>query len=71
MEFNTAYYTYSDCLTTIWLLDWFQVLTRQNMEEIVKFAYEHNLFLMADEVYQENVVCKPFYSFKKVIHKQH
>ncbi|CAH1638462.1 unnamed protein product [Spodoptera littoralis] len=46
-----------------------QVLTRQNMEEIIKFAYTHNLFLLADEVYQENIVCKPFYSFKKVMHE--
>ncbi|KAG6454716.1 hypothetical protein O3G_MSEX008826 [Manduca sexta] len=46
-----------------------QVLTRSNIEEIVKFAYEHNLFIMADEVYQENIVCKPFYSFKKVMHE--
>ncbi|KAJ8715839.1 hypothetical protein PYW08_013124 [Mythimna loreyi] len=46
-----------------------QVLTRQNMEEIVRFAYEHNVFLMADEVYQENIVSKPFYSFKKVMHE--
>lgn len=46
-----------------------QVLTRQNMEEIIKFAFTHNLFLLADEVYQENIVCKPFYSFKKVMHE--
>lgn len=36
------------------------------MEEIVKFAYYHGLFLLADEVYQENIVSKPFHSFKKV-----
>ncbi|XP_068618310.1 alanine aminotransferase 1-like [Battus philenor] len=46
-----------------------QVLTRQNMEEIVKFAYEHGLFLLADEVYQENIISKPFHSFKKVMHE--
>ncbi|XP_047027242.1 alanine aminotransferase 1-like isoform X1 [Helicoverpa zea] len=46
-----------------------QVLTRENMEQIVKFAYEHNLFLLADEVYQENIVSKPFFSFKKVMHE--
>ncbi|KAF9413619.1 hypothetical protein HW555_008197 [Spodoptera exigua] len=46
-----------------------QVLTRENMEEIIKFAYTRNLFLLADEVYQENIVCKPFHSFKKVMHE--
>lgn len=43
-----------------------QVLTRQNMEEVVRFAHEHRLFLLADEVYQENIIAKPFHSFKKV-----
>ncbi|XP_073946732.1 alanine aminotransferase 2-like [Choristoneura fumiferana] len=38
------------------------------MEEVVRFAHEHRLFLLADEVYQENLVDKPFVSFKKVIH---
>ncbi|CAG9794119.1 unnamed protein product [Diatraea saccharalis] len=46
-----------------------QVLSRENIEEIIKFAYERRLFLLADEVYQENIVCKPFYSFKKVMHE--
>ncbi|XP_075978821.1 alanine aminotransferase 1-like [Anticarsia gemmatalis] len=46
-----------------------QVLTRRNIEQIIKFAYDHNIFLMPDEVYQENVVCKPFLSFKKVMHE--
>ncbi|KAF7266014.1 hypothetical protein GWI33_020614 [Rhynchophorus ferrugineus] len=44
-----------------------QVLSRQNIEEIIKFAYEENLFILADEVYQDNVYeddCK-FHSFKK------
>ncbi|XP_059057985.1 alanine aminotransferase 2-like [Achroia grisella] len=44
-----------------------QVLDRQNIEEVIRFAYEHSLFLIADEVYQENIVSKPFYSFKKVM----
>ncbi|XP_076271678.1 alanine aminotransferase 2-like [Rhynchophorus ferrugineus] len=46
-----------------------QVLSRQNIEEIIKFAYEENLFILADEVYQDNVYeddCK-FHSFKKVL----
>lgn len=45
-----------------------QVLSRQNIEEIIKFAYKEKLFLFADEVYQDNVYaegCK-FHSFKKV-----
>ncbi|XP_068618611.1 alanine aminotransferase 1-like [Battus philenor] len=45
------------------------VLTRENMEEIVRFAYDHRLFLLADEVYQENIISKPFHSFKKVMHE--
>ena len=27
-----------------------QVLSRENIEEIIKFAHKHNLFLFADEV---------------------
>ncbi|XP_052741770.1 alanine aminotransferase 1 [Bicyclus anynana] len=46
-----------------------QVLTRDNMQEIIKFAYEHQLFILADEVYQENIISKPFHSFKKVMHE--
>ncbi|XP_047993398.1 alanine aminotransferase 2-like [Leguminivora glycinivorella] len=46
-----------------------QVLTRENMEEIIKFAHRRRLFLLADEVYQENIVSKPFLSFKKVMHE--
>jgi len=46
-----------------------QVLTRQNIEEIIKFAHKENLFIFADEVYQDNVYAKgsEFYSFKKVL----
>lgn len=44
-----------------------QVLSRENMEEVVRFAHERRLFLLADEVYQENLAMdKPFVSFKKV-----
>ncbi|XP_014371068.2 alanine aminotransferase 1 [Papilio machaon] len=46
-----------------------QVLTRENMEEVVRFAHEHRLFLLADEVYQENIIAKPFHSFKKVMYE--
>ncbi|XP_053400985.1 alanine aminotransferase 2-like [Mercenaria mercenaria] len=46
-----------------------QVLPRQNIEEIIKFAKEENLFLLADEVYQHNIYApgSEFHSFKKVL----
>lgn len=46
-----------------------QVLTKQNIQEIIKFAVEENLFVFADEVYQHNIYAKDaqFHSFKKVI----
>lgn len=46
-----------------------QVLTRQNIEQIIEFAQKHRLFLLADEVYQDNVYDKEsaFHSFKKVM----
>ncbi|XP_022129711.2 alanine aminotransferase 1 [Pieris rapae] len=46
-----------------------QVLTRENIESIVKFAHAHNLFIFADEVYQDNVYAEgsKFFSFKKVM----
>ncbi|GAB0095957.1 alanine aminotransferase 1 [Sergentomyia squamirostris] len=46
-----------------------QVLTRQNIEEIIKFAHRERLFIFADEVYQDNVYDKDskFHSFKKVL----
>lgn len=46
-----------------------QVLTRANIEMVIKFAHEKGLFIFADEVYQHNVYadgCK-FHSFKKVM----
>nr|XP_032520723.1 alanine aminotransferase 1-like [Danaus plexippus plexippus] len=46
-----------------------QVLSRDNIEDIIRFAYKHNLFIVADEVYQENIISKPFHSFKKVMHE--
>ena len=44
-------------------------LPYKNMVEVVQFCAKHNLVLMADEVYQENVWENnlPFYSFKKVL----
>ncbi|XP_060829969.1 alanine aminotransferase 1 [Bombus pascuorum] len=46
-----------------------QVLTRTNIEDIIRFAYKNRLFLLADEVYQDNVYDKDsaFHSFKKVM----
>ena len=44
------------------------VLSRANIEAVIKFAEEKKLFVFADEVYQDNVYadgCK-FHSFKKV-----
>ncbi|KAJ8276884.1 hypothetical protein GJAV_G00068980 [Gymnothorax javanicus] len=46
-----------------------QVQSRQCIEDVIRFAAEERLFLMADEVYQDNVYaedCK-FHSFKKVL----
>lgn len=46
-----------------------QVLTRENIVEIIKFAHKEELVIFADEVYQDNVYAKgsKFYSFKKVL----
>lgn len=45
-----------------------QVLTRENIEEVIKFAHREKLFIFADEVYQDNVYAsdRKFHSFKKV-----
>lgn len=44
-----------------------QCLPRATMEEIIAFCVEHDLLLMADEVYQTNVYAStPFLSFKRV-----
>ncbi|KAK7879409.1 hypothetical protein WMY93_030745 [Mugilogobius chulae] len=53
---------------TIWMKI-SQVQSRECIEEVIRFAKEEHLFLMADEVYQDNVYadgCK-FHSFKKVL----
>lgn len=46
-----------------------QCLSQSNLEELVKFAYEEKIVLMADEVYQENVYQdeRPFISARKVM----
>ncbi|XP_046396159.1 alanine aminotransferase 2-like isoform X2 [Ischnura elegans] len=46
-----------------------QVLKKENIKEIVKFAYQERLVIFADEVYEDNVYsddCK-FHSFRKVM----
>ncbi|KAJ9595651.1 hypothetical protein L9F63_013166, partial [Diploptera punctata] len=46
-----------------------QLMARENVEEIIKFAYKEHLLILADEVYQDNVYakCESFSSFKKVL----
>ncbi|XP_077264362.1 alanine aminotransferase 1-like isoform X2 [Temnothorax americanus] len=46
-----------------------QILTRKNIEDVIHFAHKHHLFLLADEVYQDNIYDKDsaFHSFKKVM----
>uniref|UniRef100_A0A8C2J305 Alanine aminotransferase 1 n=1 Tax=Cyprinus carpio TaxID=7962 RepID=A0A8C2J305_CYPCA len=46
-----------------------QVQSRQCIEDVIRFAVKENLFLMADEVYQDNVYAEgcEFHSFKKVL----
>lgn len=46
-----------------------QVLTKQNIEDVIRFAKEEGLFILADEVYQANVYAEgsEFHSFKKVM----
>lgn len=44
-----------------------QVLTRENIDSIIKFAKDEKLVMLADEVYQDNVYApdRQFHSFKK------
>ncbi|KAM4605118.1 alanine aminotransferase 2-like isoform 1-T1 [Polymixia lowei] len=46
-----------------------QVQSRQCIEDVIRFAANERLFLMADEVYQDNVYAEgcQFHSFKKVL----
>ncbi|XP_075989498.1 alanine aminotransferase 1-like [Anticarsia gemmatalis] len=46
-----------------------QVLSKENIEMIIKFAYEKSLFIFADEVYQHNIYEGEFHSFKKVLNE--
>jgi len=43
------------------------VLGEQSIREVIKFAKEHELLIIADEVYQENVYVGEFVSFAKVL----
>ena len=43
------------------------VLTGQSIREVIAFAREHQLAIIADEVYQENVYAGEFVSFAKVL----
>ncbi|CAF3592617.1 unnamed protein product [Adineta steineri] len=46
-----------------------QVLSSENIKMVIQFAYKHKLFILADEVYQENIYFtdSKFYSFKKIM----
>lgn len=46
-----------------------QVQSRKCVEDVIQFAAEEELFLMADEVYQDNIYAQGchFHSFKKVL----
>jgi alanine transaminase len=48
-----------------------QVLSLENMQQIIRWAYSKKLFILADEVYQDNVYAEgmKFHSFKKVAHE--
>lgn len=46
-----------------------QVMTSENLQDIVKFCHKNKIMILADEVYQINIYGeKPFVSFKKIIH---
>jgi bifunctional pyridoxal-dependent enzyme with beta-cystathionase and maltose regulon repressor activities len=45
-----------------------QCLSRDNLAQLIQFAHEEGIVLMADEVYQENIYQdeRPFISARKV-----
>jgi len=45
------------------------VLTRKSIEQVIRLCEEHNIVILADEVYQANVYAndKQFFSFRKVV----
>ena len=47
-----------------------QVLTKENLKQILEFAHENKMLVIADEVYQENIYTeKKFYSMRSVMHE--
>lgn len=46
-------------------------MTQENIAQIIKFARENNLLIVADEVYQHNIWKKDasFFSFKRVMNQ--
>ncbi|XP_064315537.1 alanine aminotransferase 2 isoform X2 [Phalacrocorax carbo] len=48
-----------------------QVQNRKCIEDVIHFAWEEKLFLLADEVYQDNVYSEgcQFHSFKKILYE--
>jgi len=49
-----------------------QVLTPENIEEIIQICHENSILIIADEVYQKNVYKKglKFHSFREILNKQ-
>jgi aspartate/methionine/tyrosine aminotransferase len=47
------------------------IISEENIKDIIKFCYEHKLVILADEVYQNNIYSntKKFHSFKSVMNK--
>jgi aspartate/methionine/tyrosine aminotransferase len=43
------------------------ILDEATIMDVINFAQQHNLVIIADEVYQENVYGAPFYSFAKAL----
>jgi alanine transaminase len=47
-----------------------QVLSKENIEAVIRWAYDKKIFILADEVYQDNIYAEgmKFNSFKKAAH---
>ena len=48
-----------------------QCLSKENLQQLVKFAHDEHIVLMADEVYQENIYQdeRPFVSARQVMYE--
>jgi glutamate--glyoxylate aminotransferase len=46
-------------------------LSKENLQQLVKFAHDEHIVLMADEVYQENIYQdeRPFVSARQVMYE--